>query len=432
MRKMMSAIFLMVFAISLFSCGKNSLVETDNDADMNESEIEDTDNFENIKWSDLSDKSLNFRQAVDYCISIGKKLPDIDELRTLIQNCPATETGGECKITAEDKSHEFYTDACKGCEKGSPCSILNDSEILWSSTEVEWPTIASLKSPFGVSGAWSIRFSTAEIFFLESDQLAFARCIPCNKGDERVITCENDTKKLQEQTCNDSGEFINDRECVECLQGETQNIKCEENIEKFQSQTCSENGTWINFEECFECFDETKTETTCENDEDLRQIRHCVNKVWVTYGGCFEVCPETEPFCIQNGELFWSGKMEGSLEYAQDHCKKIGGRLPTISELRSLIQNCPGAETGGECNVENDCLSYSCKNEACSQCEIDISGKYSVFGDYESFWSDSMNSDNYSQSWVITFINGSIDLMEISGIDEDPVLKFRCVKNFLN
>ena len=43
-----------------------------------------------------------------------------------------------------------------------------------------------------------------------------------------------------------------------------------------------------------------------------------------------------------------------------------------------------------------------------------------------------MNSDNYSQSWVITFINGSIDLMEISGIDEDPVLKFRCVKNFLN
>jgi len=58
MRKMMFVIFLMVFAIMLFSCGKNSLGKTDNDADINESEIEDTDNFESIKWSDLSDKHL--------------------------------------------------------------------------------------------------------------------------------------------------------------------------------------------------------------------------------------------------------------------------------------------------------------------------------------------------------------------------------------
>ncbi|MGI6395296.1 MAG: hypothetical protein ACOX2F_11320 [bacterium] len=428
MRNQKLLIIFFSFFVLFFSCNKTKSIETGNDADTNEPDRENSDNFENREWSDLSDKPFNFAEAVNYCASIGQKLPDIDKLRTLIRNCPATKTGGECKITAENKFREFYTDACKGCEESSSYSIFNDSETLWSSTEVDFPTIVSLKSPFGVSGVWSIKFSAAEISFFESDQLAFVRCVPCDKGDKRVVTCENDSEKFQEQTCDDSGQFVNDRECVECLQGATRDIKCKEDSEKFQSQICNENGAWINFGECFECFDETKMETACENDENLRQIKHCVNKVWVNYGGCFDTCSGTELFCIQNGEFFWSGKMEGSLEYAQEQCKKIGGRLPNISELRTLIQHCQGTQTGGECSVENDCVSYSCKNEACSQCEIEISGKYSVFGDYESLWSDSVNSDNNSQSWIVTFINGSIDLMESFGIDENPALTFRCVR----
>lgn len=58
-------------------------------------------------------------------------------------------------------------------------------------------------------------------------------------------------------------------------------------------------------------------------------------------------------------------------------------RLPTISELRTLIKNCPAMELGRECKVANDCLLYECGKDNCGGCSGGEDGRYSKFGDTE-------------------------------------------------
>lgn len=84
-------------------------------------------------------------------------------------------------------------------------------------------------------------------------------------------------------------------------------------------------------------------------------------------------------------------------------------RLPTISELRTLIQNCPATETGGECGVTDSCLSYSeCWNNACNGCNRDSSGKYSKLDDAGIFWSSSVRSDGSGNAWYVYFNYGHV------------------------
>lgn len=123
------------------------------------------------------------------------------------------------------------------------------------------------------------------------------------------------------------------------------------------------------------------------------------------------LCPEDNKFCHTVNGLNWSDttKERMSLNDASYYCVNIDGRLPTISELRTLVQNCSATETGGECRVTDDCLSYeNCLNAACDGCELDDSGKYSVLGDTNYLWSSSFCSDA-NTVFILGFYNGQLE-----------------------
>lgn len=111
--------------------------------------------------------------------------------------------------------------------------------------------------------------------------------------------------------------------------------------------------------------------------------------------------------------LIWSKKATDTMKWAnaQTYCEKLteGGfddwRLPTISELRTLILNCPGSMPDGNCKVKDPgCLSLkACYTDATCSCSEDSSGKYSVFGETDILWSSSTRSDADTSRWRVDF-----------------------------
>ena len=100
---------------------------------------------------------------------------------------------------------------------------------------------------------------------------------------------------------------------------------------------------------------------------------------------------------------------------AVDYCNNLteGGysdwHLPTISELRTLIRNCPAMQSGAGCGVTDSCLSWSdCYSGTCSGCESDSSGKYSKLEDSSWLWSSSVPSDRDNLAVGVNFSLGNV------------------------
>jgi len=117
------------------------------------------DSSSGLMWSDKAYYTMSWETAVDYCDELYRsgfsdwRVPDIDELRTLVKNCPESETGGECPISeAGGVLSQLYVTECMGCGYGG-FSKLGDTDILWSSSYVDEDD----------DYAWYISFSSAEI-----------------------------------------------------------------------------------------------------------------------------------------------------------------------------------------------------------------------------------------------------------------------------
>lgn len=110
------------------------------------------------------------------------------------------------------------------------------------------------------------------------------------------------------------------------------------------------------------------------------------------------------------GGLCWSEPTGLSTTWgdAGTHCSSIGGRRPTISELRKLITNCPATQTGGSCGVTDSCLSSTCWSSNCESCADMGDGRYSVFGDRTWLWSSQELLSYTANAWYVNFKSGRV------------------------
>ena len=158
--------------------------------------------IDDTTWSPLSLGTMNWEEAADYCenLSVCKhddwRLPNIDELRKLVKNCPKMKPAGECMISEDDllsymgaKEAGAWEGVCEG-EWGSDCadgacvcsrsdypeipgyfSEIDDSNIeLWSSSEVTDET----------NKVWNLRFNlshSVDIISEDTQRTSSVRCL---------------------------------------------------------------------------------------------------------------------------------------------------------------------------------------------------------------------------------------------------------------
>ena len=133
--------------------------------------------------------------------------------------------------------------------------------------------------------------------------------------------------------------------------------------------------------------------------------------------------------------LIWSARSSSSYTWsnAVSYCDNLteGGysdwHLPNINELRTLIKNCAGSQTGGSCAVQDpSCLSSSCYSSSCYCSYMENNGGYySKLGDDDTvyLWSSSTLSDNTDIAWGVSFGPGGVD-----GNDKASYNYVRCVR----
>lgn len=104
-------------------------------------------------------------------------------------------------------------------------------------------------------------------------------------------------------------------------------------------------------------------------------------------------------------------------------------RLPTISELRSLIQGCAAQETGGSCGVTDSCLLDGSCYSGCTSCGPNggpDGGCYwpsPIEGSCSSYWSSSPVEDYGGYYWQVGF-DTAIVFPNFGGND----IHVRCVR----
>ncbi|MGI6393413.1 MAG: DUF1566 domain-containing protein [bacterium] len=153
-----------------------------------------------------------------------------------------------------------------------------------------------------------------------------------------------------------------------------------------------------------------------------------------TAGNCQFKCSSSEFIFKDNicRERQWSSRAPNKdWEEAKQYCNNLtesgysDWRLPTISELRTLIKNCPKTATDGTCNATDSCLLWdSCWSEACGGCTKVTDGSYSKLNDTESLWSISEMPDDEAHIWGVRFDSAAVD----GFLKTDSGRNVRCIR----
>lgn len=125
-------------------------------------------------WSDRSSNKMNWNRAKEYCENLTEggytdwRLPNIDELRTLIQNHSGTQTGGSCPISekAGRLARDDRTSDCNS-RNGSNFSKLGDTGWFWSSSTLSGNTVY----------AWYVNFDFGDVLYSSKTYNYIVRCV---------------------------------------------------------------------------------------------------------------------------------------------------------------------------------------------------------------------------------------------------------------
>ena len=123
------------------------------------------------------------------------------------------------------------------------------------------------------------------------------------------------------------------------------------------------------------------------------------------------------------------------LAAAEDYCDQLvldgadDWRLPTISELRTLIRGCPDTEPTGPCGVSDECNATQC-GEGCDSCFAMVGpgsdGCYwdeALQGLCSRYWSASVAEDDPTVAWSVLFVTAEVGAEPVL----DPLF-VRCVR----
>lgn len=143
--------------------------------------------------------------------------------------------------------------------------------------------------------------------------------------------------------------------------------------------------------------------------------------------------------------LMWQNPTEmgfigGTWDEENSYCENLvlaqysNWRLPSISELRSIVRGCKSSETNGTCGVNDDCLKMECRTDECNGCEPKPDEKYYWPDELEGnpytingHWSVSQVGDDDKNAWIMIFYSASIQLEDKDNI-LDEGLTTRCVR----
>ena len=356
-----------------------------------------TEKIGGLEWSELFsfDYDIFWRKAFEYCENLEKnghtdwRLPNIDELRTIIKNCPATESGGMCKVSEEkDCLSEECRESCS-CEmkedNGGYYSRLGDSLALWSNTP----------DPASSDNALVVDFKSAGVDSWSKTE-NFTHRIRCVRQDEHEM-CETAKryavlyywnfylKHFPNGECAEEAKvFLDNEDEKKCAAARTQNTRAswEQYLRIFPNGKCAEEGKSI-----------------------VKKFRKIGGLEW--------------------SDIFYLNKGENDGEEPQYYCQHFrkGGyddwRLPNIEELRMLVQNHPGTISDGDCRISEN------KDDLTESCSGIEGSDFSKFGDKERLLSSSaVDVDREYMFWTLDFSNGGID----TGSMMWEGVQFRCVR----
>ncbi len=172
---------------------------------------------------------------------------------------------------------------------------------------------------------------------------------------------------------------------------------------------------------------------TCDNEHMTADCRDCEDG-YTGYPNCSPL-----PWYDSSSGLTWQNPpADSTMEWQEaiDYCDNLSldghsdWRLPTISELRSLIRGCPGTVTGGACGVTDSCTDSSCNDSGgCSDCLNDngpADGCYwpnEMEGPCSYYWSSSPVEDLRNFASRVYFYYGSVYFA-----DGDSSANIRCLR----